>query len=59
MMQNEAESVIMTHNANLDLVSDVARMALGGNPDYQKLLGLRDERIMATPMPQGQYGGYR
>ncbi len=56
MMQNQIESTIMTHFSQLDLVSDVAKLALAGNPVFQQLMQLRDERVMATPMPQGATG---
>jgi hypothetical protein len=50
MLQNEIETVAMTHAGYLDLVSDVTRISVASSPDFQKLLSLRDERIAATPM---------
>ena len=50
MNQNEIETIAMTHYAFLDLVADVTRLSISSEPLYAKLLNLRSEAVMSTPV---------
>jgi len=45
MKENEATTVITTHRNNLDLVSTVTQMSLGGDPTFQKIMLAQAERF--------------
>ena len=60
MAQHKAEAIVQTFYNDLDLISDVTRLSIAAEPSYQKLLNLRDERLVATPTPSAvPQGGYR
>lgn len=50
MIQNEIETTQMTHASFLDLIADSTRISISASPEFAKLLSIRSEGIMSTPV---------